>query len=230
MMMKWIKTRALIVGLIFISLMPASAQTMEAAEQQDPEYIQVLKGRADKIVATLDIAEPAKQTAVRDAIVMQYYNLSKIHDERDQRVEALKKQQNADDQSSDKQIASIEKETDEKLNELHKKYVSQLSENLSPKQVADVKDGMTYGVVPNTYNGYVAMLPDLTEEQKKKIMDYLVEAREHAMDAGSSEKKHWWFGQYKGKINNYLSAEGYDLNQAQKDWKKRRQAEADANN
>lgn len=230
MMMKWIKTRALIVGLIFISLMPASAQTMEAAEQQDPEYIQVLKGRADKIVATLDIAEPAKQTAVRDAIVMQYYNLSKIHDERDQRVEALKKQQNADDQSTDKQIASIEKETDEKLNELHKKYVSQLSENLSPKQVADVKDGMTYGVVPNTYNGYVAMLPDLTEEQKKKIMDYLVEAREHAMDAGSSEKKHWWFGQYKGKINNYLSAEGYDLNQAQKDWKKRRQAEADANN
>lgn len=230
MMMKWIKTRALIVGLIFISLMPASAQTMEAAEQQDPEYIQVLKGRADKIVATLDIAEPAKQTAVRDAIVMQYYNLSKIHDERDQRVEALKKQQNADDQSTDKQIAGIEKETDEKLNELHKKYVSQLSENLSPKQVADVKDGMTYGVVPNTYNGYVAMLPDLTEEQKKKIMDYLVEAREHAMDAGSSEKKHWWFGQYKGKINNYLSAEGYDLNQAQKDWKKRRQAEADANN
>lgn len=218
------------VGLIFISLMPASAQTMEAAEQQDPEYIQVLKGRADKIVATLDIAEPAKQTAVRDAIVMQYYNLSKIHDERDERVEAVKKQQNADDQSADKQIASIEKEADEKLKKLHNEYVSQLSENLSPKQVADVKDGMTYGVVPNTYNGYVAMLPDLTEEQKKKIMDYLVEAREHAMDAGSSEKKHWWFGQYKGKINNYLSAEGYDLNQAQKDWKKRRQAEADANN
>lgn len=229
-MNKLIKIHSLILGLVLISLSPAFSQDLAAAEKQDPEYIQVLKGRADKIVNTLDIADPAKQTAVRDIIVMQYYNLSKIHDERDEKIEAIKKQQNADDKSNEKQIAKIEEQTDQKLKKLHEKYVSQLSQTLTPRQVAGVKDGMTYGVVPNTYNGYVAMLPDLTEEQKKTIMNYLVEAREHAMDAGSSEKKHWWFGQYKGKINNYLSAEGYDLNQAQKDWKKRREAESAANN
>jgi hypothetical protein len=46
-------------------------------------------------------------------------------------------------------------------------------------------------------------------------MAWLVEAREIAMDCGSSEEKHYWFGKYKGKINNYLSAEGYDLKKAE---------------
>ena len=191
---------------------------------EDQEYINVLKGRSDKIVANLGIADDAKKTKVRDLIVMQYYNLSKIHDQRDAAIEELKKKE--DKKSVEKKIAKIEKKADKQLDKLHKKYVAKLSKELSPEQVAGVKDGMTYGVVPITYNGYVEMLPTLTEAQKEKIMNYLVEAREHAMDAGSSEKKHWWFGQYKGKINNYLSAEGYDLNQAQKDWKKRREANA----
>ena len=81
---------------------------------------------------------------------------------------------------------------------------------------------MTYGVCQVTFSGYLAMLPDLTEEQKKHIMFFLVEAREIAMDAGSSREKHQWFGKYKGKINNYLSAAGYDLKKASKEWNNRR--------
>ena len=73
---------------------------------------------------------------------------------------------------------------------------------------------MTYNVVQVTYNSYLDMLPQLTEQQKTTIMAYLVEAREIAMDAGSSREKHSWFGKYKGRINNYLSAQGYDLKKA----------------
>ena len=87
-----------------------------------------------------------------------------------------------------------------------------------------MKDGMTYGVVPITYTGYLEMIPGLTEDQKKQIMAYLLEAREHAMDAGSSEEKHAWFGKYKGKINNYLSAAGYDLKKASEEWQRRLKA------
>jgi hypothetical protein len=36
------------------------------------------------------------------------------------------------------------------------------------------------------------------------------------MDAGTSKEKHAWFGKYKGKINNYLSAEGYNMKLAEK--------------
>jgi predicted transcriptional regulator len=71
---------------------------------------------------------------------------------------------------------------------LHEKYIKSLSKELSDTQVEAVKDGMTYNVLPNTYKAYQEMLPDLTKEQKKQILDYLTEAREHAMDAESSEK------------------------------------------
>ena len=80
---------------------------------------------------------------------------------------------------------------------------------------------MTYGVLPITYAGYQDMLPNLTKEQKEYIYKNLVEAREHAMDGGSSKEKHAWFGKYKGRINNYLSKQGYDLNKESTDWHKR---------
>jgi hypothetical protein len=96
-----------------------------------------------------------------------------------------------------------------------------LSKELNASQVEKVKDGLTYGVLPITYKGYEDMIPELKPEEKKQIMAWLVEAREHAMDAESSEKKHWWFGKYKGRINNYLSQKGYDLTQARIDWQKR---------
>jgi hypothetical protein len=122
-------------------------------------------------------------------------------------------------------ISDIETETDTRLDELHKEYLQKLSAELTTEEVEKVKDGMTYGVVPITYKGYIDMIPELTAEQKKQIMDWLIEAREHAMDAGSSEKKHWWFGKYKGRINNYLSAAGYDLKKEGEAWEKRRKAE-----
>jgi hypothetical protein len=81
---------------------------------------------------------------------------------------------------------------------------------------------MTYGVLPLTYRVYMDMMPDLSQQQKAQMMAWLVEAREHAMDAGSSEKKHAWFGKYKGRINNYLSAAGYNMKQVEADWKKRK--------
>jgi hypothetical protein len=74
---------------------------------------------------------------------------------------------------------------------------------------------MTYGVVKITYERYLNLLPDLTDEQKRYIYRNLVEAREFAMDAGSSKEKHAWFNKYKGRINNYLSAEGYNLKEAE---------------
>ena len=65
------------------------------------------------------------------------------------------------------------------------------------------------------------MIPSLKTEEKAQIMSWLVEARELAMDAESSDKKHWCFGKYKGRINNYLSAAGYDLKKEREEWQKR---------
>jgi hypothetical protein len=50
------------------------------------------------------------------------------------------------------------------------------------------------------------------------------------MDAESSEKKHWWFGKYKGRINNYLSAQGYDLQKERKEWEEGRKLKQTSSN
>jgi hypothetical protein len=65
------------------------------------------------------------------------------------------------------------------------------------------------------------MVLNLTDEQKLQIKVWLTEARELAMDAGSSDEKHKWFGKYKGRINNYLSQAGYNMKLEGEEWQKR---------
>lgn len=84
---------------------------------------------------------------------------------------------------------------------------------------------MTYGVFPLTYKAHLEMIPTLKEEEKKYIWDALYEAREKAMDGGTSNEKHAIFGKYKGRINNYLSARGYDLVKEREGWYQRIEAE-----
>lgn len=190
----------------------------------DPEYVKVTNERAQKIVDDLGINESDKELVVRDIIAEQYRNLSWIQDGRDQSIDALD-ETDMTDLEKDVVIEKIESKAEKQVDKLHKKYINKLQGQLNDEQIVQVKDGMTYGVVPLTYNGYQEMLPELTQDQKEVIYEHLVEAREYAMDAGSSDKKHWWFGKYKGKINNYLSAQGYDLHKASKDWQARIKAE-----
>ncbi len=195
-----------------------------ATKSFDPEYVKVTNERAQKIVNDLNIADADKQLTVRDIIAEQYRNLSWVQDGRDAKIDALD-QMNLSETEKDKVIEKIETKAQKDIDKLHKKYINRLEDQLNEQQVVQVKDGMTYGVVPLTYNGYLDMLPELTEPQKEVIYEHLVEAREYAMDAGSSDQKHWWFGKYKGKINNYLSSQGYDLGKASKEWQARLKAE-----
>ncbi|GEO04425.1 hypothetical protein AAE02nite_20890 [Adhaeribacter aerolatus] len=203
---------------------PAAAK--ESAADKEAAYTRTITQRADKIVKTLNLPDEAKSAKVRDIIVQQYRDLNEIHSERDVQVKAAKAGE--DKKAAEAQVKNIEEKASTRLDKLHGKYLAKLSGHLTTTHVDQVKDGMTYGVLPITYKGYLAMLPDLTEPQKAFIMTSLVEAREKAMDAESSEKKHGWFGKYKGRINNYLSAAGYDLKKAGEEWDKRLKAEAAA--
>jgi hypothetical protein len=180
------------------------------AGDQDPAYTRVITGRADNIVKTLGIAEEAKRTRVRDIIAGQYRGLNAIHTQRDKDVEAAVKAA-SDKASKESQAKGIREQADLRVKQLHQDFLTRLTSELTPGQMDQVKDGMTYGVLPVTYKAYLAQVLNLTDIQKERIMAFLVEARELAMDGGTSEEKHQWFRRYKGKINNYLSAEGYTL-------------------
>jgi Spy/CpxP family protein refolding chaperone len=188
----------------------------ESPESAEVAYTRAITERADKIVATLGITNAAKATLVRDLIAQQYRNLRDIHAARDTQINAAKEQAKDDKTATESGVKAARDEAKVKQDKLHADFLSKLSAELTPEQVDKVKDGLTYGVREVTYNAYLKQYPGLTEEHKKQITAWLVEAREIAMDGGSSNEKHAVFGKYKGRINNYLSKAGYDLKTGRK--------------
>ncbi|WP_290972929.1 DUF3826 domain-containing protein [Flavobacterium sp.] len=212
--MKSIKT----VGIVMMLLMFGSNI---AQQHLDPEYVKVTNERAAKIVVKLDLKNEAKEKAVSNIIAQQFRDLSEIQDGRDTEIKKVKEDTSLAKEKQNEKIDKLKAKADESIAKLHKSYLKKLGKELSEDKITEVKDGMTYGVLPITVAGYNDMLPNLTAEQKEYIYNALVEAREHAMDAGSSKEKHGWFGKYKGRINNYLSKQGYDLNKESSEWHKR---------
>lgn len=197
------------------------AQEAQTKEQKEAAYLKTINDRAAKIVKTLSLSDSLKAQKVQKIIANQYQNLNDIHEAKKVRVTSIRAAKSSPKNLVDSLLKMEELATEKSLTKLHKSYEKQLKKKLSSEQVESVKNGMTYNVFPNTYKAYQEMMPDLTVEQKKQIFDYLFEAREHAMDAESSEKKHAWFGKYKGRINNYLSAQGIDMKKMSSEWEAR---------
>jgi Spy/CpxP family protein refolding chaperone len=200
------------------------AQTPPTGGDAEAAYTRSINQRADSIVATLGITDAGKANRVQSLIAGQYRRLREIHDARDAHIKEIKAEDGASKAEADAKIEAVRREATDRLDARHREYLAALSAQLTPEQVEKVKDGMTYGVAPNTYRVYLEMLPDLTPEQRAQIKAWLEEAREKAMDSGTSQEKHAWFGKYKGKINNYLSAVGYDMKKAEKAYLERRKA------
>lgn len=194
---------------LVLSCISLAATSVVGTQKEDPEvaYANVINQRAQKIVDTLEIDNELSSLRVRDLIAGQYRNLRDIHDARDEEIAQAKK--------AGAEIEGIQTTAKVAMFEVHRKFISRLSAELDGEQIDRVKDGMTYGVVPRTYEQYLKLLPDLKAEEKLEIKALLLEAREYAMDAGSSDAKHGWFRKYKGKINNFISKAGYDLKAAQ---------------
>jgi hypothetical protein len=214
-----------LIFLILLSSQPLLAQKKMSADEAN--YIQVINQRAAKIVSSLGVTDSAKMKRVIQIIADQYRNLGSIHDLRNARAKSIKANSTLNKAEKDTLIKKLDAERSIKLGKLHKKYLKSLSKELTPEQTDKVKDGMTSGKVQFTYNGYIQMIPSLTDGQKKQIMDWLIEAREIAMDSESSEVKTAVFGKYKGRIANYLSAQGYDLKREGEEWNKRIKAASD---
>jgi len=223
----YVALMALTILMMVLSVSLVSAQTTTPTQTKE-EYKEVIAKRADKIVAALGSTDAVFNKKVSAVVADQYIALGSIHDERNAKIKEIKAK---DSVLTDKDKAEIEKLTadaDKQLDKLHTKYLAKLSKLCTPEQVDGIKNGMTYNVLNVTMTAYNEMLPNLTPEQKKQILDWLTEAREHAMDAESSDKKHAWFGKYKGRINNYLAKAGVDMKAAEKEWMERIKAKKEA--
>jgi len=184
----------------------AATETNLTPDQAEANYTQAIEGRAADILKILSLSNTNKAAKVRDTIIAQYRSLRAWHDANDDKLKQSAKDTNA--------VAQIQSS----LKTLHNQFISKLSENLTPAKVEQVKDKMTYGKVKVTYDAYLEIVPGLTDADRAKILEFLKAAREEAMDCGSSKEKDAVFKKFKGKINNYLSANGHNVAQAYKDW------------
>lgn len=206
---------------IVILLLSVAVSEAFAQAPADNNYLKVITERSNKIVTGAGITDSVKFKKVRDIVVAQYSDLNTIYDARKAKVNDIKTQMPDDKAGANAKIALVDSNVAKQVKVLHTSYINKLNKVLSADEVDKIKDGMTYRIYPITYTAYQDEIPTLTEEQKSKIKGWLLEARENAMDAESAEKKHAWFGKFKGRINNYLSAQGYDMKKEGEEWQKR---------
>ena len=179
-------------------------------ENRDPKYVESIVNRSQKIVDKLGLTDAKVAEDVCNIIANRYFELNDIYEIRDAKVKNVKESGLTGD-AKDEALKAAENEKDAALYRSHFAFPASLSLFLNEEQIEAVKDGMTYGVVKVTYEATLDMIPSLKEEEKAQIYAWLVEAREFAMDAENSNKKHAAFGKYKGRINNYLAKRGYNL-------------------
>ena len=178
-------------------------------DNRDPQYVESIVKRSQKIVDKLGLTDVKVAEDVRNVIANRYFELNDIYEVRDAKVKKIK-ESGLSGAAKDDALKAVEYEKDAALYRSHFAYPANLSLFLDEKQIEVVKDGMTYGVVKVTYDATIDMIPSLKEEEKAQIYAWLIEAREFALDAENSDKKHAAFGKYKGRINNYLAKRGYD--------------------
>lgn len=189
-------------------------------KNRDLKYVQTILERSAKIVNKLDLKDSVLIRNVQNIVANKYFKINDIYAKRDTTVNQIKRSVlNGDAKNS--ALTAAQNVKDAALYRSHFAFDAELSIYLNENQIEIIKDGITFGVVKVTYDATLDMIPSLKDEEKVQILAWLKEAREFAIDAENSNKKHEAFGKYKGRINNYLSARGYNLIKEREEWYKR---------
>lgn len=113
---------------------------------------------------------------------------------------------------------------------VHKDLMDALNKDLTPEQVEFILDQYTIGKVAFTLKGYKAIVPDLKPEEETKILEYLKQAREQAIDYKSMKQISAIFEIYKTKCEQYLNNNGRNWRQLFKTYVDKVKAEKAAKN
>ena len=99
---------------------------------------------------------------------------------------------------------------------VHDSLMAGLRRDLNEEQVELILDKYTVGKVAFTMKGYMAIVPDLTAEEEAKILGFLKQAREQAVDYKNMNQISAIFEIYKTKSEQYLNGNGRNWRQLYK--------------
>lgn len=189
----------------------AQEQTALAPTEAEKEafYAKSIEYRVADILKAIPLADAAKSNTLHDVLVAHYHDLRVRDAAIDTRLKVDGKEISYANRAEQLAIQS---------KPLHDALLTKLAASLTPEQVEQVKDLMTYHKVKITYAAYGVMVSGLTDAEKAKVLELLKAAREEAMDGGSAPEKSDIFQKYKNQINAYLDAQGHDTAKAFADW------------
>jgi len=181
------------------------------------------------VLAALNLHDADKEAKVRAIMAAQLTALSTWHAQNDSQIKGLwnafnKARGKQNETNADAALANLAA-VYATFKPQHDKFISDLSAVLTPAQVESVEDTLTINKVQITFNAYQQIFHGLTPEQNAFILKNLKAAREEAIDAGAMTEKSAFFKKYKIKIEAYLTAQGYDVKQAYKDFVAKQKAE-----
>jgi hypothetical protein len=160
-------------------------------------YDQTLEKRADEVLNDLALKDTSKAERVKTSVIDYYKFLRAWHDQHDAKMQELEKNAKAN-------ASKIDDERKD-LSAGHKAFVADLASILTPAQVEAVKDRLCYKRPSIMYEGFTQQNPWLSAEQKADIKKICDDARDTAMDGGSSKEKHRIMDKYKGWLTNYIA-------------------------
>jgi hypothetical protein len=184
------------------------------------------------ILAALNLGDASQTAKLREILAEHIKALNAWHTQNDAAIKSLWNEFNAarSAQNSTEADAALAKigGVYASFKPQHEKFLADLATVLTPDQIESVKDTLTINKVKITFNAYGEIFHGLTDEQKSFILKNLKAAREEAIDAGTMPEKSAFLKKYKIKIEAYLTAQGYDVKQAYKDFVVKQKAEAAA--
>jgi hypothetical protein len=165
-----------------------------------------LNQKAAEWIATLNLNDVAKEARVQEIVATHLKTVRNWHNEH----------------PANTVPEGINPVTGNKLSELdrsiiadsampttvHKTLMDGLNRDLRPDQVETILDKYTIGKVAFTMQGYKAIVPDLKADEEAKILAFLKQAREQAVDYKNMKQISAIFEIYKTKSEQLLNNNG----------------------
>ncbi|TCD28290.1 DUF3826 domain-containing protein [Pedobacter psychrodurus] len=162
--------------------------------------------KAKEYVSALNLTDDTRKTAVENTIAIHLTTIRDWHNEHPSSTvpDGINPVTGNKLSDLDKQIIA-----DSAMpSAVHQALMDGLKKNLTPEQVETILDKYTIGKVDFTMKGYKAIVPDLTADEEAKILAFLKQAREQAVDYKNMKQISAIFEIYKTKSEQMLNNNG----------------------
>jgi Protein of unknown function (DUF3826) len=197
-----------------ISLLAQTAPSNQSSNDAKAKSDIDQEKKAAEWTASLNVSDPAKEAKLNAAIATHLKRVRDWHNEHPFTTVPAGINPATGNKLSDLDRQVIANSAIPKS--VHDSLMNVLRSELTPEQVELILDKYTIGKVAFTMNGYKAIVPDLTAEEEAKILAFLKQAREQAIDYKNMNQISAIFEIYKTKSEQYLNSNGRNWRQLYK--------------